>query len=59
MFSAASLLARHSVTCVARPGLLAGKYTTNTWSGRVGEAKKYKRRDSNNNMRGYKVRNAN
>ena len=64
--SAASLLARDRGACAARPGLVAEKgepprtpsiYATDTWSGRVGEAK-YKRRDANDNKRGCKVRNA-
>ena len=59
-------LARDGGACAARPGLIAEKgepprtpsiYATDTWSGRVGEAK-YKRRDAKNNMRGCKVRNA-
>ena len=65
-YSAPSLLARDGGACAARPGLIAEKgepprtpsiYATDTWSGRVGEAK-YKRRDAKNNMRGCKVRNA-
>ena len=49
----ASLLARDGGACAARPGLIAEKgepprtpsiYATDTWSGRVGEAK-YKGRD--------------
>ena len=52
--SAASLLAHDGGACAARPGLVAEKgepprtpsiYATDTWSGRVGEAK-YKRRDA-------------
>ena len=66
--SAASLLARDGGACAARPGLVAEKgepprtpsiYATDTWSGRVGEAK-YKRRDANDNKRDVKceMRNA-
>ena len=64
--SAASLLARDGGACAARPGLVAEKgepprtpsiYATDTWSGRVGEAK-YKRRDANDNKGGCKVQNA-
>ena len=64
--SAASLLARDGGACAALPGLVAETgepprtssiYATDTWSGRVGEAK-YKRRDANDNKRGCKLRNA-
>ena len=64
--SAASLLARDGGACAARPGLVAEKgepprtpsiYATDTWSGRMGEAK-YKRRDANDNKRGCKVKHA-
>ena len=64
--SAASLLARDGEACAARPGLVATAenslnlcsiYVTDTWSGRVGEAK-YKRRDANDNKRGCKVKHA-
>ena len=52
--------------CAVRLGLVAGKgepprtpsiYATDTWSGRVGEAK-YQRRDANDSKRGCKVQNA-
>ena len=64
--SAATLLARDGGAYAARPNLVAEKgepprtpsiYATDTWSGRVGEAK-YKRRDANDNKRGCKVQNA-
>ena len=63
--SVASLLTCDGGACAARPGLVAEKgepprtpsiYATDTWSGRLGEAK-YKRRDANYNMSGCKVRN--
>ena len=66
-YSAASLLTRDGGTCAAQPGLIdepgeppstLSIHTTDTWSGRVGEAK-YMRREVNNNMRGRrKVQNA-
>ena len=64
--SAASLLARDGGACDVRPGLVDEKgepprtpsiYATDTWSGRMGEAK-YKRRDASDDKRGCKVRNA-
>ena len=64
--SAASLLARDGRACTARPGLVAEKgerprtpsiYATDTWSGRVGEAK-CKRRDADDNKGRCKVQNA-
>ena len=65
--SAASLLARDGGAwrCSIRPSRWKGEpprtpsiYATDTWIGRVGEAK-HKRRDANDNKRGCKVRNAN